>query len=197
MCLQSSPSIRKSSYLSLYEHSPNDIVMVCALERDAQRLPTGLPQRWGKYGLPLHPTKTQVTRFTPPSYLAPRRRGTEPTPSGAFDLLGFTHDWGRSRQGNWVVKRQTATTRLARALTRIRTWCRDYRHAPVPWQPQQLVRKLRGHLDHYVYYAPVCTLSTHNDQGLLHRLTTRSTRRRDGWSAPTWDADRRCRSRGA
>ena len=125
------------------------LVMVCALERDAQRLLTVLPQRLGKYGLTLHPTKTQVTRFTRPPSHAHSRRHTQSTPAGTFDLLGFTHYWGRSRQGNWVVKRQTATARLSRALTRINAWCRDHRHAPVSWQHQQLVRKLRGH---YAYY---------------------------------------------
>ena len=134
--------------VALYRYA-DDIVMVCALERDAQRLLTVLPQRLGKYGLTLHPTKTQVTRFTRPPYHAHSRRHTQPTPAGTFDLLGFTHYWGRSRQGNWVVKRQTATARLSRALTRINAWCRDHRHAPVSWQHQQLVRKLRGH---YAYY---------------------------------------------
>jgi RNA-directed DNA polymerase len=133
---------------ALYRYA-DDIVMVCALERDAQRLLTVLPQRLGKYGLTLHPTKTQVTRFTRPPYHAHSRRHTQPTPPGTFDLLGFTHYWGRSRQGNWVVKRQTVTTRLTRALTRISAWCRDHRHAPVPWQHHQLVRKLQGH---YAYY---------------------------------------------
>ena len=125
------------------------LVMVCARERDAQRLLTVLPKRLGKYGLTLHPTKTQMTRFTRPLSHAHSRRRTQRTSPGTFDLLGFTHYWGRSRQGNWVVKRQTATTRLTRALMRIKVWCRAHRHAPLPWQHQQLVRKLRGH---YAYY---------------------------------------------
>lgn len=139
---------RLAGEAALYRYA-DDIVMVCALERDAQRLLTVLPQRLGKYGLTLHPTKTQVTRCTRPPSHAHSRRHTPPTPSGTFDLLGFTHYWGRSRQGNWVVKRQTTTTRLTHALMRIKAWCRDHRHAPVPWQHQPLVRKLRGH---YAYY---------------------------------------------
>src|SRR4029450_5935471 len=104
--------------------------MVCALERDAQRLLTVLPQRLGKYGLTLHPTKTQVTRFTRPPSPPHSRRHTQPTPPGTFDLLGFTHYWGRSRQGNWVVKRQTTVKRLSRALHRFNAWCRHHRYAP-------------------------------------------------------------------
>jgi hypothetical protein len=39
--------------------------------------------------------------------------------------------------------------RLSRALQRFNAWCRSHRHAPVAWQHQQLVQKLRGH---YAYY---------------------------------------------
>jgi RNA-directed DNA polymerase len=47
------------------------------------------------------------------------------------------------------VKRKTASTRLSRALKRINTWCRRYRHAKIGWQHQQLVLKLRGHYGYY------------------------------------------------
>ena len=68
---------------------------------------------------------------------------------GTFDLLGFTHYWGRSRKGNWVVKRKTASKRLSRALKRINLWCREHRHAKLGWQHQKLVLKLRGHYGYY------------------------------------------------
>jgi RNA-directed DNA polymerase len=127
----------------------DDVVIVCAAERDAQRLMTVLPKRLAKYGLTLHPTKTRVIRFTRPPYAPQGPRAKSPTWPGTFDLLGFTHYWGRSRRGNWVVKRKTAVKRLSRALHRFNAWCRSHRHAPVAWQHQQLVQKLRGH---YAYY---------------------------------------------
>jgi RNA-directed DNA polymerase len=68
---------------------------------------------------------------------------------GTFDLLGFTHFWARSRRGNWVVKRRTATSRLQRALGKIAAWCRGNRHEPVAEQHQTLGQKLRGHFWYY------------------------------------------------
>jgi RNA-directed DNA polymerase len=127
----------------------DDLVILCARERDAQRLMTVLPKRLAKYGLTLHPTKTRVIRFTRPPYTPQGQRAQASSRSGTFDLLGFTHYWGRSRQGNWVVKRKTTVKRLSRALHRFNAWCRHHRHAPVAWQHQQLVQKLRGH---YAYY---------------------------------------------
>jgi group II intron reverse transcriptase/maturase len=127
----------------------DDLVILCAVERDAQRLMTVLPKRFAKYGLTLHPTKTRVIRFTRPPYAPQGPRVKVPSWPGTFELLGFTHYWGRSRQGNWVVKRKTTGKRLSRALRRFNAWCRSHRHAPVAWQHQQLVQKLRGH---YAYY---------------------------------------------
>jgi len=124
----------------------DDLVMVFASERDARRVWDVLPKQLGRYGLTLHPTKTRLLEFRP------RAGGTTlPTngDKGSFDLLGFTHYWARSRRGSWVVKRKTAGSRFGRAVKRVYEWCRTYRHAPVPWQHEQLGRKLRGHDNYY------------------------------------------------
>jgi RNA-directed DNA polymerase len=139
---------RLAGEATLYRFA-DDVVIFCAVERDAQRLMTVLPKRLAKFGLTLHPGKTQGICFTRPPYTAQGRRRETPTWPGTFDLLGFTHYWGRSRRGNWVVKRKTAVKRLSRALRRFNAWCRQHRHAKVAWQQQQLVQKLRGH---YAYY---------------------------------------------
>ncbi len=104
-----------------------------------------VPKRFGNYGLTLHPEKTRVIRFKRPPKGPPGPRRTNASTPGTFDLLGFTHYWGRSRKGNWVVKRKTASKRLTRALKRIHVWCRKHRHAKLGWQHQKLVLKLRGH----------------------------------------------------
>jgi group II intron reverse transcriptase/maturase len=124
----------------------DDLVMVFSLESDARRVWDVLPRRLGKYGLTLHPTKTRLLYFRPPSV------GTEPpldTGKQSFDFLGFTHHWVRSRRGFWVVKQRTARSRFTRALKRASQWFRSVRHQPVTWQHQQLVKKLRGHDNYY------------------------------------------------
>ena len=60
-------------------------------------------------------------------------------------MLGFTHYWGRSRKGSWVVKRKTARSRFTRTVRRFNEWCRRNRHLPVADQRAVLNRKLRGH----------------------------------------------------
>jgi len=139
------PRLKGRAFLIRYA---DDAVMGFAREDDARRVQDVLPKRFGKYGLALHPEKTRLVPFRrPPLGRAPK--GPPAAGPGTFDLLGFTHYWGRSRQGNWVVKRKTAASRFTRAVRTIALWCRMHRHDPISVQHQTLCQKLRGH---YAYY---------------------------------------------
>jgi len=139
------PRLKGRAFLIRYA---DDFLMGFACEEDARRVLDVLPKRFGKYGLTIHPTKTRLVPFRPPSR-SPRVRPGESSPSGTFDFLGFTHFWGRSRTGTWVVKRQTAASRFVRAIKTITQWLRWNRHLPIADQHQTLGRKLRGHFAYY------------------------------------------------
>jgi group II intron reverse transcriptase/maturase len=124
----------------------DDFVIGFSDENDARRVMDVLPKRFGRYGLSLHPQKTRLVRFQRPPRSGQAPRGGKPE---TFDFLGFTHYWGRSWRGYWVVKRKTASSRLSRSLRSISEWCRVHRHLPLPEQHVQLTRKMRGH---YAYY---------------------------------------------
>lgn len=121
----------------------DDAVLLFEREADAQRVLKVLASRFEKFGLTLHPDKTRLLVFTRPSdssgAVAPQ----------TFDFLGFSHYWGRSRRGYWVVKRRTAKDRRRRALKAISEWCRTHRHRPLREQCQTLNQKLRGHFAYY------------------------------------------------
>jgi RNA-directed DNA polymerase len=125
----------------------DDAVLLFANGEDARRVLAVLPKRLAKYGLTLHPTKTRLTTFRRPDRKPPS--GGTPAGPETFDLLGFTHFWGKSRQGKWIVKRQTASDRFGRALTRVVDWCRGHRHDAVREQPRALAAKLRGHFQYF------------------------------------------------
>ncbi len=133
----------------------DDFVMGFEREDDARRVLDVLPKRFGKYGLTLHPTKTRLVRFTRPPKQASPQGGDPAYGPGSFDLLGFTHYWGRSLKGNWVIKRKTSRSRFSRAAKAIRQWCRQHRHQPISQQHRALVQKLRGH---YAYYGITCNI---------------------------------------
>jgi group II intron reverse transcriptase/maturase len=118
----------------------DDAVIVLAQETDAHRVMEVLPKRFAKYGLTLHAEKTKLVDFRGPP------AGDDP---GSLDVLGFTHYWGRSRQGNWVVQRKTAASRFGRALKRVADWCREWRHLAIREQHRQLAAKVRGHYNYF------------------------------------------------
>lgn len=139
------PRLKGQVFLIRYA---DDAVMVFSEESDARRVLDVLPKRFEKYGLALHPEKTRLVPFQQPRENTRTGDKINPPP-GVFDLLGFTHFWGKSRKGTWVMKRKTAKSRFARALGKLTDWCRSNRHMPVQEQWKALSAKLRGHYGYY------------------------------------------------
>ncbi len=140
------PRMRQHAFLIRYA---DDFVIGFRDERDAKRVMEVVPKRLGRFGLTVHPTKTKLVPFRPPSSRTKDRSGPRDDRPGTLDLLGFTHYWGRSLKGYWVVKLKTAADRFSRAVRSIDSWCRDNRHISIREQQQKLNQKLRGH---YAYY---------------------------------------------
>ena len=108
-----------------------------------------LPKRFEKYGLTIRPEKTRLVPFERPDHAREGSNSEPRTPPDAFDLLGFTHDWARSRNGNWVVKRKTFGSRFRRGLKAISEWCRVNRHHRIEVQHRTVSQKLAGHFGYY------------------------------------------------
>jgi len=140
------PRLRGSAHLIRYA---DDFVILSTHEEDARRVMEVLPKRFGKYGLALHPDKTRLIPFRRPPRKASGGKGDGNPRPGTFDLLGFTHYWGRTWRGGWAVTRKTASKRLSRAVRSIAQWCREHRHLPICEQQAILSQKVRGH---YAYY---------------------------------------------
>lgn len=130
------PRMRGQAFLVRYA---DDAVMCFANERDARRVMEALPKRFEKYGLKLHPDKTRLFEFKPPSF------GKRET----FDFLGWTHYWGQTRRGEWMMKHKTMRKRMVRALKRMNQWMKRVRHQEIGKQQEALEEKLKGHYHYY------------------------------------------------
>lgn len=141
------PRLKGTSALVRYA---DDFVIALEHEDDARRVMAVLPNRFGRYGLELHPDKTRLVRFKRPS----DDSDDDGTGGGrsSFDLLGFTFFWGKSRRGQWIVRRKTAKSSLKKSLLALKTWMRSHRHWRLREQHAALCRKLRGH---YAYFGIV------------------------------------------
>ncbi len=140
------PCLKGKAFLIRYA---DDFVIGVAREDDARRIMDVLPKRMSKYDLTVHPEKTRLVRFQPPQADNSDTEGGERPEPTTFDFLGFTHYWGRSRRGAWVVKRKTAKGRFKRALAALSEWCSKNLHLPIREQHQKLTQKLQGHYGYY------------------------------------------------
>jgi RNA-directed DNA polymerase len=141
------PRLKGRAYLVRYA---DDAVMLFEYEEDARRVMPVLPQRFGKYGLELHPDKTRLVAFKRPDRMQRRRDDDDgPDEPGTFDFLGFTILWAKSLKGNWVVRLRTARDRFRSALKRVAQWCAAHRHTKVKTQRKVLDAKLRGHYGYF------------------------------------------------
>ena len=140
----------------------DDFVMVFQHYEDCYRVERVLPKRFNRYGLQLHQDKTCRIDFR----FRYRRQNQARGKPVNFDFLGFTHYWGKSRRGKFVVRQKTAKTRLARTLKGINEFCRNNRHRPMDEQQMKLNQKLRGH---YAYFG--ITGNGKSLKSLHHRVT--------------------------
>ena len=175
------PRLKGEAFLIRYA---DDFVIGAAREDDAQRIMEVLPKRMSKYGLTVHPEKTRLVRFQPPRNDSSDTTERDPPEPMTFDFLGFTHYWGRSQRGAWVVKRQTAKNRLKRALQAPSEWCRKHLHLPIGEQHHKLTQKLRGHYGYYGIIGNYSSLQSFRDAA--RRIWRRKLSRRRRGSPITW-----------
>jgi group II intron reverse transcriptase/maturase len=135
------PRLRKRASLIRF---CDDFVMVFEDYGDCVRVQHALAGRMGRFALSLHSEKTQLVDFSHKS------TGTNSNAKATkFNFLGFTHVWGKSKSGKYVVRQYTAKERYTKALKFVNEWCRTNRHSPIKEQHEKLTLKMRGH---YAYY---------------------------------------------
>ena len=98
-----------------------------------------------------------------------------------FDFLGFMHYWGKSLNGNWVIKRKTASKRMRRTVKSIWQWCHENRHWSLPEQHRILSSKLRGHYNYYGIRGNYKMLEVVYEQVLYSWKRWLGRRHRDGF----------------
>lgn len=122
----------------------DDFVIGFEREDDARRVMAVLGKRFERFGLTLHPGKTRLLSVARP------RSGEQQDPVRmAFDFLGFTAYWRRTRKGFWALGLKTRKARQRRAIMSVDDWCRRHRHRPIKAQHATLRRKLVGHYNYF------------------------------------------------
>lgn len=133
-------------YCALIRYA-DDSIALFEFEDDARRFMRVLPKRLEKFGLRLNEEKTQLLPCGKRQAGLALKYGRK-FPS--FDFLGFTHYWGKSRNGKARLKRKTSKKRFRRALVTLNQWLQQNRNAhKLPQLWQAIGQKLRGHFNYF------------------------------------------------
>ena len=125
----------------------DDFVVGFEQRADAEQFQAALRDRFARFGLTLHPTKTRLIEFG--RYAAANRQGRGEGKPETFDFLGFTHVCVKTRQGAFTVLRRTMRTRWQGKLRAVRVELRRRLHDPLPEVGAYLGSVVRGHMRYY------------------------------------------------
>jgi group II intron reverse transcriptase/maturase len=125
----------------------DDFVCVVRYADDANRIARGLQNRFNKYDLELHPTKSRNLSFGSFERENAKRQNRR---ANTFDFLGFTHYCDISRQGNFKIGRQTSRKKYAAKCKAMNAWLKSIRNRVKTKEWWKILKaKLRGHFQYY------------------------------------------------
>jgi group II intron reverse transcriptase/maturase len=165
----------------------DDFVVGFEHRQEAERFLEELRERFARFGLELHPDKTRLIPF---GRNADRdwRNGRGPKP-GTFHFLGFTHSCGKTRNGKFIVLRQTMRRRMQAKLKAVKQELWQRMHQTIPEQGAYLRSVVAGHVRYYGVPLNGWAIGVFRQE--VGRLWLRTLRRRSQMHCLPWQRMRR------
>lgn len=162
----------------------DDFVCQVGYATDAQAIMHALQERFGKFGLELHPEKTRVISFGRYERENAKRQMRR---TNTFDFLGFTHYCDVSRKGNFKLGRKSSRKKFLAKCRVLNLWLKGVRNAAKvkDWWPT-LRSKLRGHYQYYGISGNYRSLGRYYSHAV--RLTFKWINRRSQYKSFSWQA---------
>jgi len=160
----------------------DDSVLGFQYQEEADRFLEAFRERLGKFGLELHPEKTRRIEFG--RWAARNRKKRGKGKPETFDFLGFTHISGKSRKGNFTVKRKTIAKRMRAKLQELKQMLAVRRHDPVPETGKWLKSVVQGYFNYHAVPGNLDSLGLFRErlsQFWRHSLMRRSQKHRLNW----------------
>ena len=160
----------------------DDIVVGFEHEADARRFWDAMRERLREFSLSLHPDKTRLIEFGRHAAQNRERRGLGKPET--FNFLGFTLICGKSRRGNFQLKRKSRRDRMRAKLQEIKEELRRRMHRPIPETGKWLSQVVAGF---FAYHAvptnsPAIGAFRYHVTVLWHRRCGGAARRTDVWA---------------
>jgi RNA-directed DNA polymerase len=125
----------------------DDIVVGFEHEADARRFWDAMRERLQEFSLTLHPEKTRLIEFG--RHAADRRARRGLGKPETFTFLGFTLICGKSRRGNFLLKRRSRRDRMQAKLLEVGEELRRRMHQPIPEQGEWLKQVVAGYIAYH------------------------------------------------
>jgi RNA-directed DNA polymerase len=152
----------------------DDFVIGFREERDARRCLAALQERMTKFGLEMHPEKTRLIEFG--RYAAERRSRRGAGPPETFDFLGFTHISGKTRKGDFTIRRISSAKKFRNKLRELKAELRKNMHLDLAQVGSWLSSVFRGWCQYHAI--PGNSVRLHQFRTALQQLWHRTLRRR-------------------
>jgi RNA-directed DNA polymerase len=160
----------------------DDFVVGFQHHAEAVRFQEELRERLRGFGLELHPEKTRLIEFG--RFAVQRREERNLGKPATFNFLGFTHISAESREGKFLLVRQTMRERMRAKLREVKANLRRRQHLPIPVQGRWLRAVVRGYFAYHAVPTNVKALQAFRTQ--VERHWQRSLRRRGQRDRTNW-----------
>ncbi len=161
----------------------DDFIVGFQHESDARRFLEAMRERLGKFALSLHPEKTRLIEFG--RFAARNRKERGLGKPETFNFLGFTFICGKSRRGNFLIKRKSRRDRMRTKLAEIKQALRRCMHQPIPAQGKWLKQVVRGYFNYHAVPTNRRALAAFRDEVTRRWRHTLSRRSQKG--VLTWE----------
>jgi group II intron reverse transcriptase/maturase len=160
----------------------DDVVAGFEHEADARRFLDAMRARFAEFALSLHPDKTRLIAFGRHAAADRKKRGLGKPET--FNFLGFTFICGKSRRGNFLLKRKTRRDRMRGKLNEVKEELRKRMHRPIPETGQWLRQVVAGFFNYHA--VPTNQRSIVAFRYYIVDLWRRTLRRRSQRDQTTW-----------
>jgi RNA-directed DNA polymerase len=160
----------------------DDVVLGFQHENGARRFLDAMRARFEEFALQLHPDKTRLIEFGRFAAAGREKRGLGKPET--FNFLGFTFICGRSRRGDFLLKRKSRRDRVRAKLKEIKEELRQRMHWPIPEQGSWLAQVIRGFFAYHAVPANFAVPGKFRHQVIRHWL--RTLRRRSQTDNTPW-----------
>ena len=160
----------------------DDTIVGFEHEADARRFWDAMRERLQEFSLSLHPEKTRLIEFG--RQAAAKRAQSGLGKPETFNFLGFTLICGKSRRGNFLLKRRSRRDRMRTKLQEVKEELRRRMHQPIPDQGRWLKQVVAGFFAYHAVPTNSAAIGA-----FCHHVTDqwrRTLRRRSQKDALTW-----------